>query len=371
MKMINKILNSNFNAKLVEVKILNPSLDPVVSVVMPVFNQERIILKHLYAISNNMFHPFEIIIVNDCSYDKSHAEIQKFIESDSHLNTKCVKISYFKTRWPWFETKCDDFSIRRAASDLIIEIQADMLIKEMHFDRKLKELLDSDAELAALSCRGTHGFDSLFLEIAKQKGADITDRIFQFKLVKKVKFKLKKIIAEFKGAGEHVRGSNLNQGVYQVGSKPEDNPMSKIFPGKNSGEINHQAGFIAELIDELPYEGFNEFSQETLRQSMNIWYGQTIMRGPLAISKKDYLAFGGFNTGAFYQGNDDHDLFLRMRHQGKKVGFTPINFASPTQLGNARQKRKIKSKLWSKFHRFARRQDFKKSELYRTATSNL
>ena len=143
--------------------------------------------------------------------------------------------------------------------------------------------------------------------------------------------------------------------------------ITRIFPEKKTNEINQQAGFISQLIDELPYEGSNVCSKETERQSMNIWYGETIMRGPLAFSKIDYLNFGGFNTDAFYQGNDDHDLFLRMQKKGKRVGFTPINFASPSQLGNARQKRKIRSKMWSKLHRFARRKGFKQSELYRSS----
>jgi len=364
-------LNSNFNAKTVDVKILDPSLDPVVSVIVPVFNQEQIILKHLHAIANNMFHPFEIIIVNDYSYDNSHAEIQKFLDSDLHLNTKCVKFSYFKTRWPWFETRCDDFSIRQAVSDFIIEIQADMLIKEMHFDKKLKILMSSDSELAALSCRGTHGFQSLFIEIAKQKGTDITDRIFQFKLAKKIKYKIKKEINGLKDNKQSAPKNNTRQEVPRAKLQQENYLMKLIYPENKLDEPTNQAGFIAHLIDELPYEGSNEYSQETERQSMKIWYGETIMRGPLAFSKKEYLSFGGFNTDAFFQGNDDHDLFLRMQGRGKKVGFTPINFSSPTQLGNARQKRKIQSKLWSKFHRFTRRKAFKKSELYRAAISKI
>jgi glycosyltransferase involved in cell wall biosynthesis len=365
--MISKILNLNFNAKVVHIKVIDPFMEPVVSVVIPVFNQERIILNHLCAIAKNMYHPFEIIIINDSSYDDTDAEIQKFLNSDSNVGSKCVKTSYFRTRWPWFETRCDDFSIRQAKSDFIIEIQSDMLIKEMYFDKKLKILMETDLELAALSCRGTHGFKPLFVEIAKQNGTDITDRIFQFRLAKKIKFKIIKIVMNIIIANNSQIEENPEQGIPE-GKLPEEiDLMTQIFPEKKSNSANHQAGFIGQLIDELPYEGSNKCSQETDRQSMNIWYGETIMRGPLAFSKTEYLSFGGFNIDAFYQGNDDHDLFLRMQKKGRRVGFTPINFASPTQLGNARQKRKIRSKMWSKLHRFARRKGFKESQLYRSS----
>ena len=143
--------------------------------------------------------------------------------------------------------------------------------------------------------------------------------------------------------------------------------LQRIFPASNSRSPQDEAGFIGKFIDLIPYDQFDAFTEQIEARFNQIWFGETIMRGPLIFSKMDYLAEGGFNVDAFFQGNDDHDIFVRIKQKGKLVGFTPIHFSSPIYLGNARQKRKIRSKIWSKFHRFARRNGLLQSALYREA----
>jgi hypothetical protein len=136
-----------------------------------------------------------------------------------------------------------------------------------------------------------------------------------------------------------------------------------IFPGDKSFELCGNAGFLGNLIDLLPYENEGDVNRLISENSKRIWLGETVMRGPIIFEKKVYLDIGGFNTDAFYQGNDDHDLILRVSKLKKKVGFTPINFAAPLALGSYRKKRKIRSKIWSKVHRRIRLQAYKKSAL--------
>jgi hypothetical protein len=138
------------------------------------------------------------------------------------------------------------------------------------------------------------------------------------------------------------------------------NHLERIFP--NSSYTT--AGFTSSLIDLLPYE-MNQDIKTTLdfRAGM-VWFGETIMRGPIFFRTKDYLKLGGFNTQAFYQGLDDHDLNVRVRNRGKKVGFTPILFSAPIKIGSMRGKKTFTSNLWSNLHAFLRRSGKQKSELY-------
>jgi GT2 family glycosyltransferase len=100
------------------------------------------------------------------------------------------------------------------------------------------------------------------------------------------------------------------------------------------------------------------------KYSGQIWFGESVMRGPLILDVEKYIEIGGLNTKAFFQGNDDHDLSLRAIRKGWRVGFTPIHYSSPLSLGIARRKRKLKSKLWSKLNKRIRTKYFVSSALF-------
>ncbi|MFL9834763.1 glycosyltransferase [Chryseobacterium terrae] len=59
---------------------------PLVSINIPVFKCEKYILRCLESVKNQTFKNFEIILVNDCTPDKSMDVIQKFIQQNSDLS---------------------------------------------------------------------------------------------------------------------------------------------------------------------------------------------------------------------------------------------------------------------------------------------
>lgn len=61
------------------------SRTPLISVLMPVFNAERYIEGSIESILQQTFHNFELIIVDDCSTDKSWEIIQKYARNDKRV----------------------------------------------------------------------------------------------------------------------------------------------------------------------------------------------------------------------------------------------------------------------------------------------
>ncbi len=59
--------------------------DPIISVIVPCFNAGKTILKTLNSLEDQQFNNFEVIIVNDGSFDNSDIVIKKFI-TNSKLN---------------------------------------------------------------------------------------------------------------------------------------------------------------------------------------------------------------------------------------------------------------------------------------------
>lgn len=360
--LLTKILNSRVNNKIVADRNFAQNLSPIISVVVPIFEQESIIYRHLQAITKCMTLPFELILINDASSDNTDREIRKYIEWSSSNHGTCIRIKYFKNFWPWFETKCDDFGIRNSKGLYVLEIQADMLIKQIGFDKILFDLMERDSSILALSGRGTHKIDLLKKSLAHQNGTEVSDRIFSNKIILKIKYKIKKEISQ------HYSFGNQNDLIAPINSKNTFNhdPVKlrdDIFPSPDVFDSSGGAGFLGTLVDLLPYDNQSVINEMIAKESKRIWYGETVMRGPLVINKKSYIALGGFDINAFYLGNDDHDLFVRSRQYGYKVGFTPLNFASPLILGNSRKKRKVKSRLWSKVHRKARQRGYNSSAL--------
>lgn len=328
-----------------------------VTFVIPVFDQEEIIYKHLQSICENASLSFELTIINDASTDETNSEILRFLNQYNWVTSRCTQVSYFETVWPWFETKCDDFAIRAASSRYIVEIQADMLIRQRGFDKKLLELIESDSDIFALSARGVHLFSDLYSEIVNP---DKADRIFHLKILKRIEYKLRYVVKSL------IQAIKRSQKPSETGAQDSHKPhaaIDEIFPDDFQMLRSGRAGFLGPLIENLPYSGTNEFLEAVKGRFGTIWFGETIMRGPLIIDREKYLKVGGFNTEQFFLGNDDHDLNMRIQEFGYKVGFTPIAFASPLQLGNSRKKSKALSRIWRKIHRIARQKELHRSVL--------
>lgn len=59
--------------------------NPEVSIVMPVYNEEKSLDKSIQSILNQTFKDFEFIIINDCSKDNSRKIIEKYKKKDKRI----------------------------------------------------------------------------------------------------------------------------------------------------------------------------------------------------------------------------------------------------------------------------------------------
>lgn len=336
---------------------------PEVTLVIPVFEQEKIISENLRSIFLSMSTPFDAIIIDDASKDKSLDFIRDTIQSllsDERVRSLSRRICVFSNKRAWFETRCDDFAFRMARGTYIIEFQADMKMHEIGFDQKLLDQMVLDPSLLAISARGVHKRDLL----GRIGGTDVPDIFILerlFRRLVKVFIRIPKYVNKF---FSRVQSNHLEEECVLAPSHSQLNwKISDGIPGLET-EFTGSAGWLGPLIDNLPHNFSQDFQNLVYRSQHTPVKGETIMRGPIIVDKTKYLALGGFNTRAFYQGNDDHDLWLRGQQAGYQVAFYPLYFSAPTNLGSARKKRSFVTKAWSKTQRWARRKYFRTSALY-------
>ena len=333
------------------VKSVNKSdLELECSIIVPVFNQESIIIRNLKSIVQNLNLRSELIIINDASTDSTHKEVCAFIEEEIQATqSKVGRISYYLNQRAQFETKCDDFGFRSASSDFLIEVQADMEILEKGFDSKLKAALYSNKTLLAISGRGTEPLAPIIENYRRGLGTDRSSgRTIFNHTARRAKFQIRNRLSTF----FIKKGDELEQ-------KPKINITSSAYGRDHLNNFLDfgEAGRLGNQI-ELTLD-------ESLLTDRLIYVGQTIMRGPLALQKSKYLAMDGLKIHAFFQAFDDHDFSLRGYLEKKyRVGFVPVNFRSPISDGSTRKVKSIRAEVEILKNIFRIRKERKKSPLY-------
>ena len=86
--------------KLIDSKKIEASDKPFISIVIPSYNKEDLLLKSIRSIQNQSFKNIEIIIVNDCSTDNSQKVMQYLLESDPRVRvfTHLQNMGVFRSR---------------------------------------------------------------------------------------------------------------------------------------------------------------------------------------------------------------------------------------------------------------------------------
>ncbi|CAM8361238.1 glycosyltransferase [Candidatus Methylopumilus planktonicus] len=257
---------------------------PVWTMVMPVFNQESRIKDVLSKVIVNASLPFNMVLVDDASDDRSYERSLSFIKKlkkKKNKHKKVIDIFLIKNKTPLYETACDNQGFRLAKTKYIIEIQSDIHIEDFGFDRKMIDGMNK-LNLGAVSGRHVHYFSMLEGRRAWLK--------YPFSLL-----------------------------------------SWRFFHSAKEGE-----GRLGHKI----------FSRTKKKMNNECFVGETVARGPWLLNKFDLEKLSYLDEKNFFLGNDDHDYHRRLFNKlGKSVGYIPLNIYSVIEDGATRKQRQGINKL--------------------------
>lgn len=121
----------------------NATGKPLVSVIIPVFNEEKNISTCLESLQNQTYQKIEIIVVNDCSTDRT-IDVVKKIKNTSGLNIKTVNMDRHKERGIARNT-----GAAYSKGSYLLFIDADMKL-DKNVVKECVELINKDGEVKAV-----------------------------------------------------------------------------------------------------------------------------------------------------------------------------------------------------------------------------
>jgi glycosyltransferase involved in cell wall biosynthesis len=182
-KNTNFINNPNFESDikiLIKNKIKNET--PFFSIVIPIYNQEKIIKKNIESILKNTSEKYyELIIILDCCSDNSEEITKKFIQ-DKRTETYplLTNIIILKSEIPLFETSADNVGFYCSQGQYILEIQADMEMTEYGYNMRLLKPFLLNKNIIGISGRCCHSYDET--QGVGKMGRDITKSLLELNI---------------------------------------------------------------------------------------------------------------------------------------------------------------------------------------------
>jgi len=125
---------------------------PFVSITVPVYNQEQIIVENLTSIVQKTSGSFELIIICDACSDATETKILTW-----HLSLQLIpnltRLLVLTSSQPLFETSADNLGFFCSRGKYFLEIQADMKIMDTGYNMKLLQPFLRDPTIIGISGR--------------------------------------------------------------------------------------------------------------------------------------------------------------------------------------------------------------------------
>jgi len=122
--------------------LVNKMNKPLISIVMPCYNEDKYIQESINSILNQTFKDFELIIVNDCSTDDTGKIVLNYIEQNRDL-----VIKYFKHEKNMGKGASIRTGIRKASGEYLIIQDADLEYEPNEYNILLKPVLEDFADV--------------------------------------------------------------------------------------------------------------------------------------------------------------------------------------------------------------------------------
>jgi glycosyltransferase involved in cell wall biosynthesis len=314
---------------------------PTLTFVLTTFNQESLINRVIHSIVNYSSLPSQLIVIDDKSEDETLGQILKMVGDENWENGNLSKISVYGNKESRFETFCDDFGIRSANTEYVVLVQSDVIITEHEFDAKLIACLEHFPDILMVSARGTEPIAPIADFFRKSNGSVISlGRLTLFMTKRHIRKSMHGFIS-----GLCVLSFNFESKFSELRKKVVR--ISRVFSKDNEAldfdvERPPSADFIR--LGKAGYLSEYDVTRESgFEKVATVWLGQTVMRGPIALNRSNYLDAGGFDLSSTFLGFDDHEIALRAYLKFKyRVGFMPIGYKSLLEWGNTRRPRSLK-----------------------------
>jgi glycosyltransferase involved in cell wall biosynthesis len=171
------------NTEIIYSKKFCENAEIIYSIVIPVYNQENIIVENIQSIMDNTIGSFEIIIILDFCFDGTEKNVLNFLQTYTNSNSDFIAIRVFKNRFkPLFETKCDNIGFKNSVGKYCLEIQSDMKMTEYGYNKHLTKPFDLHDNVIAVSGRCAHNLYSS--EGVGKLGMDIEKNINELQICK-------------------------------------------------------------------------------------------------------------------------------------------------------------------------------------------
>jgi len=112
---------------------------PIISVVMPVYNSEKYVSEAIKSILKQTFKDFELIIIDDCSTDKTFKIINEYTKQDT-------RIKYFRNQQNLGCTASLNKGLKHAKGKYLARMDADDVSHKERFKEQVK-ILDKGYDL--------------------------------------------------------------------------------------------------------------------------------------------------------------------------------------------------------------------------------
>lgn len=298
-----------------------------ITVVMPVFNQEMKVHANLKALFDSLTLPARVIVIDDASQDGTLLSIERFIELFRKSRSWVARIETYRTKKPYFETKCDAFGLDLCTTSFALEVQADMELNDPGFDVRLISAMRAHPDVLMISGRGTEPLAPIVKRFRNSAGSDVArGRTVPRHLLNSI---LRRFVRS-ENQLTQARGGKTTEFEFEA-------VREQISPNFQAFSQSGQAGRVGHLIEiSLPHSSLER----------RLWLGETVMRGPLIIDIAKYRQLLGLDQKSFFLGYDEHDLVARgyQRH-GFRVGYTPVRFLSPLEDGSTRKRRTLRNEF--------------------------
>ncbi|MBN2663212.1 MAG: glycosyltransferase family 2 protein [Bacteroidales bacterium] len=110
---------------------------PIVSIIIPLFNREKLVVETLDSLINQTYQNWEVVVVDDASTDNSFAVVEKIAKKDTRIKFLKRKIEHKGA------PVCRNIGLENASGEFIVFMDSDDILFPYALEKRIKFLNDN------------------------------------------------------------------------------------------------------------------------------------------------------------------------------------------------------------------------------------